>query len=93
MQISLILKPLLRLTCLLTNDVISSNFYDKRKAFNFETVNFPFLDRDIPFTPFYAFSTSFRVYNTQLITKASTLMLERGTGINLKNKVLRGIGA
>ena len=28
------------------NGVVSSNFYDKRDGFDFDTVNFPFLDGD-----------------------------------------------
>ena len=32
----------------ITNDVVSSKIYDKRDYFIFETVNFPFLDGDVP---------------------------------------------
>ena len=35
--------------------------YDKRDDFDFEIVNFPFLDGDVPR------STSYRVYTSQLI--------------------------
>ena len=32
----------------ITNDIVTSKIYDKRDYFNFETVNFPFLDGDVP---------------------------------------------
>ena len=31
-----------------TNGMVSSKIYDKRDDFNFEIVNFPFLDGDVP---------------------------------------------
>ena len=40
---------------------VSSKIYDKRDEFNFEIVNFPFLDGDVPSSPSYA------VYISQLI--------------------------
>ena len=33
--------------------MVSSKIYDKRDDFNFEIVNFPFLDRDVPRSPSY----------------------------------------
>ena len=30
------------------NDIVSINIYDKRDDFDFYTVNFPFLDGDVP---------------------------------------------
>ena len=44
----------------ITNYIRSSKIYDKRKDFNFEIVNFPFLDGDVPH------STSYGVYISQL---------------------------
>ena len=44
-----------------TNDIVSSKIYDTRDDFNFETVNFPFLDRDVHRSP------SYDVYILQLI--------------------------
>ena len=41
--------------------MVSSKIYDKRDDFNFEIVNFPFLDRDNPRSP------SYDVYISQLI--------------------------
>ena len=45
----------------ITNVIVSSKFYDKRDDFNFEIVNFPFLDGDVPRSPSYG------VYISQLI--------------------------
>ena len=39
---------------------VSSKIYDKRDDFNFEIVNFPFLDGDVPRSPSYG------VYISQL---------------------------
>ena len=43
------------------NGIVSSKIYDKQDDFNFEIVNFPFLDGDIPHPPSYG------VYISQLI--------------------------
>ena len=53
--------PLLDLYLSITNDIVPSKFYDKRDDFNFEIVNFPFLDGDVPCSPSYG------VYISQLI--------------------------
>ena len=45
----------------ITNGIVSSKIYDKRDDFNFEIVNFPFLDGDVPCSPSYG------VYISQLI--------------------------
>ena len=45
----------------ITNGIVSSKNYDKLDDFNFEIVNFPFLDGDVPRSPFYG------VYISQLI--------------------------
>ena len=37
----------------ITNGIVSSKIYDKRSAFNFEIVNFPFLCGDAPRSPSY----------------------------------------
>ena len=36
-----------------TNGIVSSKIYDKRDDFNFEIVNFPFLNGDVPCSPSY----------------------------------------
>ena len=43
----------LDLDLFITNDIVSSKIYDKRDDFNFEIVNFPFLDGNVPHTPSY----------------------------------------
>ena len=53
--------PFLDLDLSITNGIVSTKIYDKRDDFNFEIVNFPFLDGDVPFSPFYD------VYISQLI--------------------------
>ena len=45
----------------LTNGIVSSKIYDKWDDFNFEIVNFPFLDGDVTRSPSYG------VYISQLI--------------------------
>ena len=45
----------------ITNGIVSSKIYDKRDDFNFEIVNFPFLDGEVPRSPSYG------VYISQLI--------------------------
>ena len=45
----------------ISNDTVSTKIYDKRDDFDFEIVNFPFLDGDVPR------STSYGVYISQLI--------------------------
>ena len=45
----------------ISNDVVSSKTYGKRDYFDFEIINFPFLDGDVPR------STSYGVYISQLI--------------------------
>ena len=43
------------------NDIVSIKIYDKRDDFNFDIVNFPFLDDDVPQRPSYG------VYISQFI--------------------------
>ena len=53
--------PLLGLNLSITNGIVSSKIYDKRDDCNFEIVNFPFFDGDVPRFPSYG------VYISQLI--------------------------
>ena len=53
--------PFLDLNLSITNGIVSSKIYDKRDDFDFETVNFPFLDGDVPRSPSYG------IYISQLI--------------------------
>ena len=45
--------PFLDLNLSLTNGIVSSKIYDKRNDFNFEIMNIPFLDGDVPRSPSY----------------------------------------
>ena len=45
--------PFLDLNLSITNGIVSSKLYDKRGDLNFEIVNFPFLDGDVPRSPSY----------------------------------------
>ena len=62
------------------NDIVSTKIYDKRDDFNFDIVNFPFLDGDVPRRPSYG------VYISQLIrfARASSHI----TDVNNRNKFL-----
>ena len=53
--------PFLDLNLSITNGIVSSKIYDKRNDFNFEVVNFLFLDADVPRSPSYC------VYISQFI--------------------------
>ena len=62
----------------ISNDIVSTKIYDKHDDFDFEIVNFPFLDGDVPR------STSYGVYISQLIrfARASSYI----TDFNTHNK-------
>ena len=64
----------------ISNDIVSTKIYDKRDDFDFDIVNFPFLDGDIPC------STSLGVYISQLIrfARASSYVAD----FNTRNKLL-----
>ena len=64
----------------ISNDLVSTKIYDKRDDFDFEIVNFAFLDGDVPR------STSYGVYISQLIrfTRASSY----GNDFNTQNELL-----
>ena len=64
----------------ISNDVISTKIYDKRDDFDFEIVNFPFLDGDVPH------SISYGVYISQLIRFA--IASSYITDFNTRNKLL-----
>ena len=69
----------LDLHLLISNDSVSTKIYDK-SDFDFEIVNFPFLDGDVPC------STSYGVYISQLIrfARASSHVAD----FNMRNKLL-----
>ena len=76
----LILKLLFYTYLSIHNDIVSTKIYDKRDDFNFDIVNFPFLDGDVPQRPSYG------VYISQLIrfARASSHV----TDFNNRNKFL-----
>ena len=63
-----------------SNGFVSSKIYDKRDDFDFDIVNFPFLDGDVPR------STSYRVYISQLIRFAR--VSSHVVDFNARNKSL-----
>ena len=58
----------------ITIGIVSTKIYDKRDDFNFEIVNFPFLDGDVPHSPSYG------VFILQLIRFARVCSLKRIVG-------------
>ena len=72
--------PLLDLNLCISNGAVSTKIYDKRDDFDFDIVNFPFLDGYVP-RP-----TSYGVYISQLIrfAKASSNLND----FNYRNKAL-----
>ena len=68
----------------ISNDVVSTKINDKRDDFDFEIVNFPFLDGDVPR------STSYGVYISQIIrfSRASSYVSDFNTRNNLFTKKL-----
>ena len=64
----------------ISNDIVSTKIYNKHDDFDFEIVNFPFLDGDVPRF------TSYGVYISQLIrfARASCHVAD----FNTRNKLL-----
>ena len=57
----------------ITNRIVSSKIYDKRDDFNFEIVNFPFLDGDVPRSHMvYIFLSSFVLRECALMLMTTT---------------------
>ena len=78
-----ILKPkphFLDLQLSISNDIVSTKIYYKRDDFDFEIVNFPCLDGDVPHSTFYG------VYISELIrfARASCYVFN----FNTRNKLL-----
>ena len=72
--------PFLDLHLSISNGFVSSKIYDKRDDFDFDIVNFPFLDGDVPR------STSYGVYISQLIRFAR--VSSHVVDFNVRNKSL-----
>ena len=72
--------PFLDLNLCISNGTVSTKIYDKRDDFDFDIVNFPFLDGDVPRR------TSYGVYISQLIrlARASSNLYD----FNYRNKAL-----
>ena len=70
--------PFLDLNLSISNGTVSTKIYDKREDFDFDIVNFPFLDGDVP--------RHYGVYISQLIrfAKASSSVSD----FNCRNKAL-----
>ena len=68
----------------ISNDIVSTKIYDKRDDFDFEIVNFPFLDGDVPR------STSYGVYISQFIrfARASSFVTDCKTRTKLLTQKL-----
>ena len=68
----------------ISNDIVSAKIYNKRGNFDFEIVNIPFLDGDVPR------STSYGVYISQLIrfARASSQVADFNTHNNLLTQKL-----
>ena len=60
--------PFFNLNLSITKGIVSTKIYDKRNDFNFEIVNFPFLDGDVPRSPSYAIYISQRECVLMLMT-------------------------
>ena len=73
-------SPFLDLNLCISNGTVSTKIYDKRDDFDFDIVNFPFLDDDVPRR------TSYGIYVSQLIrfARASSNLSD----FNCRNKAL-----
>ena len=74
------LKPQMPKPLFISNDIVSTKIYDKRHDFDFEIVNFPFLDDDVPR------STSYGVYISHFIRFAR--VSSHVADVNTRNKLL-----
>ena len=72
--------PFLDLHLSISNGFVSSKIYDKRDDFDFDRVNFPFLDGDVPSRPSYG------VYISQLVRFAR--VCSHVDDFNTRNKCL-----
>ena len=59
----------------ITNGIVSFKLYDKRDGYNFEIVNFPFLDTDVPHSPSYGVYISQLIRVLMLVTQFMTAKL------------------
>ena len=66
--------PFLDLNLSITNVIVSSKIYDKRDDFNFEIVNFLFLDGDYPRSPSYGVHISQLIRFTRVCSNVDSFM-------------------
>ena len=71
------LAPFLDLHLSVANGFVSSKIYDKRDDFDFDIVNFPFLDGDVPRR------ASYGVYISQLLLESAIMLQTSKLEINL----------
>ena len=64
----------------ISKDIVSTKIYDKRDDFDFEMVNVPFLDGDVPRSPSYGFY----IYQLIRFARASSHVAD----FNTRNKLL-----
>ena len=85
--------PFLDLILSITNGIVSSKICDKWDYFNFEIVNFPFLDGDVPHSPSYGVYIS-HIFLSLFVLLEYVLMLMTSTTetyfllISYKKKVI-----
>ena len=72
----------LDLHLLISNDIVSTKIYDKRDDFDFEIMNFPFLDGDVPR------STSYIMESKSLNSFVLLEHLAMFADFNTRNKLL-----
>ena len=64
--------PFLDLNLCISNGTVSTKIYDKRDDFDFDIVNFPFLDGDVPRRTSYGY-TYLNLYSPELLQILMTL--------------------
>ena len=74
--------PFLDLNLSITNGIVSSKIYDKRDDYNFDIVNLPFLDGDVPRSPSYG------VYISQHIRFARVCSIKKVNVDDFNNRNL-----
>ena len=63
--------PFLDLNLSITKGIVSSKIYDKQEDFNFEIVNVPYLDGDVPRSPSYGVYSLFVLLECVLMLRTS----------------------
>ena len=68
----------------ISNDIVSTKIYDKRDNFDFEIVNFPFLDGDVPRSTSYGVC----IYQLILFARACTYVAELRNFLNMAISII-----